>query len=75
MFTKDEYLSDNRKWLKETCAQCKNCYWRNDGTIYSSEHTKSCCVKYPYPRFKPVGVMNNLEKCNYYKLDDYVDED
>lgn len=49
---------------------CKDCAFRNDGTIYSSHYTKGSCQKFPYPRMKPLGVMTKGDNCPEYKKED-----
>ena len=61
----DDILSDNTQLSK--CEQCKNCIFRDDGTVYSNDYRKSSCRIYPYPQFKPLGVMNNTEQCEFYE--------
>lgn len=59
----DEVLSDNSG--VENCKQCKACLFRDDGTPFSNDYRKSCCEMFPYPGFKPIGVINNTEMCEY----------
>jgi hypothetical protein len=59
----EETLSDNSQI--ENCQQCKNCNFKDDGTVWSNHYTKSCCQMYQYPKFKPLGVINNTEKCPF----------
>ena len=61
----DEILSDNTQ--KPKCQQCKDCIFRDDGTVYSSHYTKSSCRMYPYPKFKPLAVMYGSEQCEFYE--------
>lgn len=61
----NEVLTDNAAFDK--CKQCKDCVFRDDGTVYSNHYQKGCCAIYPYPSFKPNGVMMNREKCEYYE--------
>lgn len=61
---KDEVLTDNTGF--ETCKQCKDCVFRNDGTIYSNNYQKGCCMIYEYPDVKPLGVIDNKTKCEFY---------
>jgi hypothetical protein len=61
----DEQLSDNSAVQKY--EQCKNCIFRDDGTVYSNDYRKSCCRMYPYPKFKPISVMDGSERCEYYE--------
>ena len=60
----DEILTDNTKI--HYCKQCKDCVFRDDGTPYSSEYTKSSCQMFPYPDHKPMDVINNRGKCEYH---------
>lgn len=60
----DEILTDNTKISK--CDLCKNCFFRDDGTVYSNDYKKSSCVMYPHPSFKPVGVIRSIEPCEFY---------
>ena len=41
--------------------------YRDDGTVYSSHYTKSSCRMYPYPKFKPLAVIDGSEQCDYYE--------
>lgn len=61
----EDILSDNTQIPK--CEQCKECIFRDDGTVYSNDYRKSSCRMYPYPRFKPLAVMNNTEDCEFYE--------
>lgn len=61
---KDEILSDNSKL--ENCKQCKDCAFWNDGTVWSNDYKKSCCMIYQYPSCKPMHVINNKGLCEYY---------
>ena len=61
---KDETLTDNTKLSKY--RQCKDCFFRDDGTVYTNDYRKCCCVMYPYPSHKPMGIMKNTETCEYY---------
>lgn len=61
----DEVLSDNTQF--EKYHQCKNCIFRDDGTVYSNNYQKGCCRMYPYPQSKPYEVMVNQIKCEYYE--------
>ena len=60
----DEILTDNT--ALEKCKQCKACLFWNDGTEYSN-YRKSSCAIYEHPDMKPIGVMDNVEKCEYYE--------
>lgn len=60
---KDEVLTDNSKF--SFYEQCKDCKFRDDGTIYSSDYRKGFCQKYPFPNIKPDGVMKNKIKCKH----------
>lgn len=60
-----EELTDNTKLDK--AVQCKDCKWRNDGTVWSNEYTKTSCMMFPYPLFKPIKVMRNEGFCPYRK--------
>lgn len=46
---------------------CKDCTYRNDGTIWSSHHTKISCQQFPYPQTKPKGVLFQHADCPEYK--------
>lgn len=59
-----EILTDNTQLPK--CEQCKDCEFRDDGTIYANDYKKSSCSMYPYPQFKPVGVIRSTEPCDFY---------
>lgn len=60
----EEVLTDNTQF--ENCKQCKACINRYDGTVWSNHYTKSSCKKYPYPKMKPIEVINNTANCPYY---------
>ena len=62
----EEVLSDNTQF--EKCSQCKECVFQSDGTVWSNSFNKSCCQKYPYPKVKPIGVINNSGKCPHRKM-------
>ena len=62
----DELLTDNTK--VNYCEQCKDCInWGKSGTPWDNQYDKSCCEAYPYPKFKPNGVINNQTPCAYRK--------
>lgn len=61
----DEVLTDNTALDKY--RQCKDCIFRDDGTVYSNHYQKGCCRMFPYPRFKPNEVMLNQANCEYYE--------
>lgn len=68
---KDEVFTDNSKI--ENCKQCKDCLFRDDGTVWSNDYQKSCCQIYRYPNFKPLHVINNKGVCEYYHNEDEED--
>lgn len=59
----EEVLSDNTQIVN--CQQCEDCIFQDDGTVWSNHYTKSSCQKYPYPKMKPIGVIDNEENCPY----------
>ena len=59
----EDILTDNTQF--ENCKQCKDCIFTSDGTVWSNRYDKSSCQKYPYPDMKPVGIIDNKEKCPY----------
>ena len=61
----NETLSDNSQI--EYCKKCKNCLFRDDGTVWSNHYTKSSCMIYQYPNYKPINVINNKGTCEYYR--------
>ena len=64
----NEVLTNNAAISK--CEQCKDCIFRDDGTVYSNDYRKGSCCIFPYPAFKPIGVMHNTEPCEFYEKDD-----
>lgn len=64
----EETLSDNSH--VENCKQCKDCIFRDDGTVWSNDYRKSCCQMYQYPNMKPLRVVNNTGICEYYSNKD-----
>ena len=62
----EETLTDNTQF--ELCKQCKDCVFRDDGTVWSNMYTKSSCQKYPYPKMKPAKVINNDGDCSYREI-------
>lgn len=59
---KDEVFTDNTKI--EYCNQCKNCAnWSEQDVAFGNRYNKTCCREYPYPSMKPIGVINNYDKC------------
>ena len=60
----EDILSDNSQ--VENCKMCKDCIFRDDGTVYSNDYRKCCCMIYPYPKMKPLRVINNTGLCEYY---------
>lgn len=66
-------LANNSDWKAISPGEdivCKDCIYRDDGTIYSKPYTKGSCQKFPYPRMKPLGVMTKGESCPQYKKGD-----
>lgn len=63
----DEILSDNTGM--NYCAQCYDCVYNNGGDNFSNSYNKSCCAKFPYPDCKPITVINNQERCEYYTME------
>lgn len=61
----EEVLTDNTQF--ENCKQCKNCIYQDGGTPFSNHYTKSSCQRYPYPKFKPIEVINNKGDCVYFE--------
>jgi hypothetical protein len=51
----------------DVCRQCKNCLFKNDGTVWTSHYQKGACAIYPYPESKPTDVMLNRETCEFYE--------
>lgn len=53
--------------------QCKDCLFRDkttvklDGKTLQVGATKSVCGIFEYPDGKPMGVMKNMEECEYYE--------
>lgn len=64
----EETLSDNSH--VENCKQCKDCIFRDDGTVWSNSYQKGCCQIYQYPNMKPLRVVNNTGTCEYYSNKD-----
>jgi hypothetical protein len=62
-----EKFTDNSKI--ENCKQCKTCSHRDGGTIYSNNYQKASCAIYPYPKIKPMEVIKNTGKCEFYTED------
>lgn len=62
---KRDILTDNTALDKY--RQCKDCVFRNDGTVYANHYQKGSCAMYPYPLFKPVEVALNKGRCKYKK--------
>ncbi len=60
----DEILTDNT--ALDECRQCKDCAFRDDGTVWSNHYQKACCEIYQHPGFKPIGVMLNKEICDFH---------
>lgn len=60
----EETLSDNSN--VENCKQCKDCIFRDDGTVWSNHYTKACCQIYKHPNIKPLDVINNKQSCVFY---------
>lgn len=46
---------------------CKDCAFRDDGTIYTNDYTKGSCQKFPYPDMKPSSVLFKNAMCPCYK--------
>lgn len=63
----EEVLTDNS--AIENCKQCKDCIFRDNKDVWSNHYTKSCCVMFPHPSFKPLKVIQNTGICEYYNKD------
>lgn len=63
----DEVLTNNTALSK--CKQCKDCIFRDDGTVYSNDFRKGNCAMFPYPQSKPINVIKNIEPCEFYEKD------
>ena len=63
-----EVLSDNSD--VENCKQCKDCLYQIGLTDFSNNYQKTSCAVYEYPDMKPLGVMENRERCEYYEKDE-----
>lgn len=48
---------------------CKDCVFRDDGTVWSHPYTKSNCQQYPLPGTKPIRVLTKKESCPKYRKD------
>lgn len=59
----EDILTDNTQF--ENCKQCKGCKFQDDGSIYTNHYTKASCQKYPYPKMKPIEVIDNEGNCPY----------
>ena len=46
---------------------CKDCAFRNDGTIWSNDYRKGCCQQFPYPTHKPMDVLFKHAQCSMYQ--------
>ena len=64
----DEILSDNSH--VENCKQCKDCIFRDDGTVWTNDYRKASCIIYRYPNMKPLRVIDNKGICEYYNNED-----
>lgn len=60
----EETLSDNSN--VENCKQCKDCIFKDDGTVWSNHYTKTSCQIYKHPNFKPLAIMDNKQLCVFY---------
>lgn len=63
-------LYDNLDWKAKIPSKdivCKDCAFRDDGTVYSRPYTKGNCQKFPFPGIKPLGVLTRGESCPKYK--------
>ena len=54
---------------REIYNLCKTCAFQSDGTAFSNEYYKTCCMMYPYPAIKPSSIMNGSGKCDKYLED------
>ena len=66
-------LANNSDWKAISTGEdivCKDCIYRDDGTIYSNPYTKGSCQKFPCPRMTPLEVMPNGESRPQYKKED-----
>lgn len=64
----NEILTDNTRLSKY--EQCRDCIFRDDGTPFSNRYDKGCCQKFPYPGFKPMGIMKNTLKCRFKRTEE-----
>lgn len=49
--------------------QCKDCVFKDDGTVYSNDYRKGNCMQFPYPGLKPMGVLHKTKECPKYRKD------
>ena len=64
----DEILTDNT--ALEKCKQCKDCLFQIGLTDFSNNYQKCSCAVYEHPDMKPLGVMENKEKCEYHEKEE-----
>lgn len=64
---KGEAFADNSKI--EYCKICKDYIFRDGGTLFSNHYSKSNCMIYTNPGYKPLHVINNKGLCEYYSKD------
>lgn len=50
--------------------ECKDCIFKDDGTVYSNDYRKGNCMQFPFPSMKPMGVLLKSRKCPKYKPSD-----
>lgn len=62
----EETLTDNTQF--ENCKQCKTCIFQDDGSVWSNHYTKVSCQKYPYPKIKPLTVIDNELNCPFFSV-------
>lgn len=72
----DETLTDNTQFLK--FEQCRDCAFRYTNYFLAPDgrkipcteeigYQKSSCHIFPYPKWKPHGVVYGEEQCEYYE--------
>lgn len=60
-------VDDFTGWTAPRGIPCRGCIYSRSKNSYQDGPQKASCVKYPFPRTKPLGVIEGKDPCPLYK--------
>lgn len=54
-------------WITPKEIPCRECIYSKSKNSYQDGPQKASCVKYPFPKTKPLGVIEGKDSCPHYK--------